>query len=88
MVADFASKETGKKETLSDNFLIRIKIKLGLNAWMYSGVGGGWIPHKVFLSFFLGDKTSAPDVFSSCLFIPRAHFEASSVMISCCGYEI
>ena len=28
--------------------------------------------HKVFLSFFLKDKTSAPDIFSSCSFIHRA----------------
>ena len=45
-------------------------------------------PHKVFLSFFLEDKTSAPDVFSSCLFISRAYFETSLVMVSCYGYEI
>ena len=32
-------------------------------------------PSTVFLSlFFLEDKTLAPDVFSNCLFIPRAHF--------------
>ena len=30
-------------------------------------------------------KTSAPDVFSSCSFIPRAHFESSSVMVSFYG---
>ena len=35
--------------------------------------GGGWMPpRKVFLSFYLEDKTLAPDVFSSCSFIPRA----------------
>ena len=45
-------------------------------------------PSKVFLSFFLVDNTSAPDVFSSCSFIPRAHSETSSVMVSCYGYEI
>ena len=45
-------------------------------------------PYKVFLSFFLKDKTSAPDVFSSCSFIPRADFETSLVMVSCYGYEI
>ena len=53
--------------------------------------GGGrlWMPsHKVFLSFFLEDKISAPDVFSSCSFIPRAHFESSSVMVSFYGYEV
>ena len=43
---------------------------------------------KVFLSFFLEDKTSARDVFSSCLFILWAHFETSLVMVSCYGYEI
>ena len=45
-------------------------------------------PHTVFLSFFLEDKTSAPNVFSSCLFIPRAHFKSSPVMVSCYGYGI
>ena len=39
-------------------------------------------------NFFLDDKTSAPDVFSSCSFIPRAHFETSLVMVSYYGYEI
>ena len=28
------------------------------------------------------DKTSAPDVFSSCSFTPRANFERSAVMVS------
>ena len=37
-------------------------------------------PLKIFLSFFLDDKTSVPDVFSGC-----SHFETSSVMVS---YEI
>ena len=45
-------------------------------------------PHNVFLSFFLEDKTSAPGVFSSCLFIPRTIFETSLVIVSCYGYEI
>ena len=52
------------------------------------GGGGGWHPPKVFLSFLIDDKTSAPDVFSSCSFIPRAHFESSSVMVSFYGYGI
>ena len=38
--------------------------------------------------FFLDDKTSAPDVFSSCSFIPGGHFETSLVMVSYYGYEI
>ena len=41
--------------------------------------GGWWMrPRKVFLNFFLEDKTSGPDVFSSCSFISRAHFERHS----------
>ena len=46
-------------------------------------------PHKIILSlFFLEDKTLAPDVFSSCSFIPRAYFEASLVIVRCYGYKI
>ena len=41
---------------------------------------------EVFLIVFLDDKTSAPDVFSSCSYIPRAHFETSLVMVSFYGY--
>ena len=37
------------------------------------GVGGG----EVFLIFLLDDKISAPEVFCSCSFIPRVHFETS-----------
>ena len=44
------------------------------------GVGGGIPYSEVFLSFILEDKTRAPDVFSSCSFIPPAHFETSSVI--------
>ena len=55
----------------------------------WGGGGGGCHPNsKVFLSLFLEDKTSAPDDFSGCLFIPCAHFEACSVMGSCYGYEL
>ena len=44
---------------------------------------------KVFLSFFVDDKTSEPvDVFSSYSFIPRAYFETSLVMVSCYGYKM
>ena len=46
-------------------------------------------PNKIILSlFFLEDKTLAPDVFSSCQFIPRAYFEASLVIVRCYGYKI
>ena len=55
---------------------------------------GGWgegvdaTPHNVFMRFFLEDKISASDVFSSCSFISRAHFETSLVMVRFYGYEI
>ena len=52
------------------------------------GGGTDTTPHKVFLSFFLEDKTSVPVVFSSCSFISRTHFETSLVMVSCYGYKI
>ena len=38
--------------------------------------------------FFQDDKTSAPEAFYSYLFIPRAHFETSLVMVSYYGYKI
>ena len=47
--------------------------------------GGGGV---VFITFFLDDKTSAPKVFCSCSFIPRAHFETRLVMVGYYGYEI
>ena len=47
---------------------------VGLNPRMYKG--------RTRVSFFLEDKTSGPHVFSSCLFIPRADFETSLVMVS------
>ena len=65
--------------------------KVFLNPGTFRRRGGGGLddtPHKVFLSFFLEDKTSAPDVFSGCSFIARADFEMSLVMVSCYGYEI
>ena len=49
---------------------------------------GGYHPSEVFLSFFLDDKISAPDVLSSWSFIPRTHFETSLVMVSYFGYKI
>ena len=59
---------------------IFIKIKNIINPRTYKGEGGGGggcLPpaYEYFLSFVLDDKTSAPDVFSSCSFIPWAHFE-------------
>ena len=59
-----------------------------INPWPYKG-GGGWgMSPPPPLSFLLEDKTSAPDVFSHCSFIHRAHLELSSVMVSFYGYEI
>ena len=40
------------------------------------------LPYEPFLSFFLEDKTFAPDVFSSCSFIPCVGFETRLVMVS------
>ena len=52
-----------------------------MRLWIPSDVQEGVdaSPPKVFLSFFLEDKTLAPDVFSSCSLIPHAHFETSLV---------
>ena len=47
------------------------------------GGGGGGGEGSEF--FFLDGKTSAPEVFSSCSFIPREHFETSLVMVSYYG---
>ena len=46
--------------------------------------GLGW-RGRFFLFFFLDDRISASEVFCSCAFIPRAHFETSLVMVSCYG---
>ena len=62
-----------------------------LNPRTYKEVGGGGsgcYPPKLFLSFFLEDTTSAPDILSSCLFIPYPHSVTSLVMVSCYGREI
>ena len=45
-------------------------------------------PLNVFLSFLIEDQISAPDVFSSCWFIPGTHFESRLVVVSGYGYEI
>ena len=58
--------------------------------WGWGGGSGGgcYPPLSFFLVFFLHYKTSAPDVFNSCSFISRTHFETSLVMVSYEGYEI
>ena len=71
----------------------KIKTSSSFNPRTYKGGGGrgrgeGGNPHKVFLIFFLDDKSSAPKVFRSCSFILRTHFETSLVMVSYNGYEI
>ena len=80
------------KRKIPSFFLIKFGEFLGSSGTYNRGGGGGGggmpTPRKVFLSFFLEDKTSAPDVFSSCSFIPGTLFETSSVMVSCYGYEI
>lgn len=42
---------------------------------------------EVFVSFFVDDKTSAPDIFRSCSFVPDVHFETSLVIVSYYGYD-
>ena len=64
-----------------------------VNPRRYKGRGEGWLDATpsirfFFLSFFLEDKTSVPDVFSTCSFIPCAHFETRLVMDSRSGYEL
>ena len=49
---------------------------------MYNIMWFGW-NNEVFLSFFLEDQTSAPDVFRSCSFILCTHFEISLVSLLC-----
>ena len=72
-------------------FFCRIPVVLENHRSSPGGGGGGAPgppPPPLRLSqFFLEGKTSAPDFFSSCSFIPRANFESSSV-VSCYGYEI
>ena len=60
-----------------------------INPRTYNWAGGGeHPPFKFFWVFFLDDKASTPGVFSSCSFIPRAHFETALVIVSYYGYEI
>ena len=75
---------TNQAIAYTNSVIVRIKPRT------YRGGGGGWMPppHKVFLSFFLEDKTLAPDVFSSCSISPRADFETSLMMVSCYVYEM
>ena len=77
--------------SVTNNFFVNVSIlknyrerdacmrRLNRSYTILGGGGGGG---------FLEDKTSVPDIFSSCLFIPRAHFERGLMMVSCYGYEI
>ena len=53
------------------------------------GADGCHLKFFIFI-FLLNDQASAPDVFSSCSFIPRASFGTSLVMVSYYGtrYDI
>ena len=61
-----------------------------VNPWTYRGAegGGGGSGCQPPYGFSLDDKTSAPEVFCSCSFILRTHFETGLVMVSYYGYEI
>ena len=71
---------------------VRTFLTLGRTLFKVEGCGGGggvvFATPSFFWVFFLDDKTSAPDVFCSCSFLPRAHFETSLVMVSYSDYEI
>ena len=68
---------TGNRAENNTQFLV--------NLWMETykqEVGGGGVrlpppTPEVFLSFFQDHYTLAPEIFSSCSFIPCAHFETS-----------
>ena len=70
--------------------LFTLQVRIFLSIFNPRRTGGDATPIRFFWIFFLEDKTSAPDVFSRCSFIPCAHFkfETSLVMVSCYGCEI
>ena len=72
------------------DWIFKLLLNCLLNPRTYKGGGGGNVlPIRFFwVFFFLEDKTLPPHVFSSCLFISRADFETSLVMISSYGYKI
>ena len=81
--------------TTKESWLPVIKKLTKVNPRTHKGVGGRgdvmWVDAtslRFIGVFFLEDKTPAPDVFSSCLFILRANFETSSVMVICYRYDI
>ena len=76
---------------MKKRFTKYLKQKLYFNNLTFgrtSGGEGGYHPLSRLRFFFLDDKTSAPDVFSICSFIPRALFETSLVTVNYYCYEI
>ena len=66
-IVELPSKYWYKKATYTQVMIMILLVATELT------LQGEWlpaIPSEVFLSFFLDDKTSAPDVFSGCSFIP------------------
>ena len=83
------SSKVFKKHFSLEYELVVFGLKKNRKTLQEGGVDATPTPQKkVLLSFFLEDKTSAPDIFSSYSFIPRANFETSLVMVRCYGYEI
>ena len=76
------------QEPLKDCALSANFLTLGRSRGVGGEGGTSWMPPpRVFLSFLLEDKTLASDVFGSSSFIPRAHFESNSLIVSFYGYE-
>ena len=81
MVGVFAALPRKGSQEVAEHSLV-IVLRLAFVAVILTRVvGGGGGGFYEFLS-------SAPDIFSSSLIIPRAHFESSSVMVSFNGYQI
>ena len=81
----------GGSQTQDHGQAIYAKIRYSVSSTFATGCssfflvqrGGGVGPPKVFLNFVQDDKISAPDVFSSCSFIPQANLSQNFY-----GYEI
>ena len=76
----------GRESELSDLYngsMNDLTPRVGTRGWR-GDAGGEWLPplSEGSWMFFLEDKASATDAFSSCSFNVRAHFETSLVMVS------
>ena len=80
MVEVFAALPRKGSQEVAEHSLV-IVLRLAFVAVILTRVGGGG-------GGFYEFSSSAPDIFSSCLIIPCAHFESSSVMVSFNGYQI